>query len=139
MLQPSSLSSPLLLLILCSSSRFPTLFIYRFCGWRAVGGAVVARLAAFELLNRHRNLSLFFMETKTTPPSQIGANETIVLKLEVNPALVGGLTVQIGDKFMDLSISSKIASMKVRESAAAVPSCSGLSVYNASFSFREDI
>ena len=79
------------------------------------------------------------METKTTPPSQIGANETIVLKLEVNPALVGGLTVQIGDKFMDLSISSKIASMKVRESTAAVPSCSGLSVYNASFSFRKDI
>ncbi|CBJ29188.1 ATP synthase O subunit, mitochondrial precursor [Ectocarpus siliculosus] len=44
--------------------------------------------------------------------AQIGANETIVLKTEVNPALVGGLTVQIGDKFMDLSISSKIASMK---------------------------
>lgn len=46
---------------------------------------------------------------------QIGAHETIVLKLEVNPAIVGGLTVQIGDKFMDLSISSKIASMKVCE------------------------
>eukprot|EP00903_Cladosiphon_okamuranus_P006571 g6419.t1 len=44
--------------------------------------------------------------------AQVGANETVVLKLEVNPALVGGLTVQIGDKFMDLSISSKIASMK---------------------------
>lgn len=45
---------------------------------------------------------------------QVGADQTIVLKTEVNPALVGGLTVQIGDKFMDLSISSKIASMKVR-------------------------
>lgn len=45
---------------------------------------------------------------------QVGADKTIVLKTEVNPALVGGLTVQIGDKFMDLSISSKIASMKVR-------------------------
>lgn len=44
---------------------------------------------------------------------QLGANQTVVLKMEVNPALVGGLTVQIGDKFMDLSISSKIASMKV--------------------------
>lgn len=45
--------------------------------------------------------------------TQVGADETVVLKMEVNPALVGGLTVQIGDKFMDLSISSKIAAMKV--------------------------
>lgn len=44
--------------------------------------------------------------------AQVGEGKKIVLKTEVNPALVGGLTVQIGDKFMDLSISSKIASMK---------------------------
>lgn len=43
----------------------------------------------------------------------MGAHETIVLQTQVDKTLVGGLTVQIGDKFMDLSISSKIASMKV--------------------------
>lgn len=45
---------------------------------------------------------------------KVSASETIVLKTQVDPTMVGGLTVQIGDKFMDLSISSKIASMKVR-------------------------
>eukprot|EP00904_Undaria_pinnatifida_P010619 jgi/Undpi1/6688/HiC_scaffold_20.g09167.m1 len=44
--------------------------------------------------------------------AQVGAHETIVLQTQVDKTLVGGLTVQIGDKFMDLSISSKIASMK---------------------------
>lgn len=52
---------------------------------------------------------------------QVGENETIILKTEVNPALVGGLTVQIGDKFMDLSISSKIASVKVTPPVSAFP------------------
>ncbi|CAM9871999.1 unnamed protein product, partial [Choristocarpus tenellus] len=44
--------------------------------------------------------------------SQVGKTETVVLTTSVNPSLVGGLTVQIGDKFLDLSIASKISTIK---------------------------
>lgn len=43
----------------------------------------------------------------------MGAGKTVVLTMAVNPALVGGLTVQIGDKFLDLSIATKVSSIKV--------------------------
>ncbi|KAJ8603710.1 hypothetical protein CTAYLR_000197 [Chrysophaeum taylorii] len=38
--------------------------------------------------------------------------ETVVVTTEVKPSLLGGFTVQIGDKFLDLSASSKIAALQ---------------------------
>jgi F-type H+-transporting ATPase subunit O len=45
--------------------------------------------------------------------AQVGANTKVVLETRVDPSLYGGLTVQVGDKFMDLSIASKIKQVKV--------------------------
>ena len=42
----------------------------------------------------------------------IAAGEKINLKTAVDPSLLGGLTVQIGDKFLDLSASAKIAQLQ---------------------------
>ncbi|CAM9546681.1 unnamed protein product [Sphacelaria rigidula] len=49
---------------------------------------------------------------QTSLKTQVGAGKTVVLTMAVNPALVGGLTVQIGDKFLDLSIATKVSSIK---------------------------
>ena len=40
--------------------------------------------------------------------AQVGQEKTINLTLKVDPAIVGGLQVQIGDQFMDLSVASRI-------------------------------
>jgi len=40
--------------------------------------------------------------------AQVGAGKSILLTTAVDPAIVGGLVVQIGDKVMDLSVSTKI-------------------------------
>mmetsp|Transcript_22196 Transcript_22196/g.71549 ORF Transcript_22196/g.71549 Transcript_22196/m.71549 type:complete len:200 (+) Transcript_22196:69-668(+) len=38
--------------------------------------------------------------------------EKVILSAKVDPSILGGLTIQIGDKFLDLSASSKIASIQ---------------------------
>ena len=38
--------------------------------------------------------------------------KTVVLTTKVNPEILGGLTVQVGDRYMDLSINTKIKKMK---------------------------
>jgi F-type H+-transporting ATPase subunit O len=43
--------------------------------------------------------------------SQAGASGEIMLTTEVDPSILGGLQVQIGDQFLDLSVSSKIDSI----------------------------
>ncbi len=43
--------------------------------------------------------------------SSAGASN-VILEMNVNPSLIGGLTVQVGDKFMDLSLASRISSTK---------------------------
>jgi len=40
--------------------------------------------------------------------AQVGADKTINLKMQVDPTIMGGLQVQIGDMFMDLSVSARI-------------------------------
>lgn len=39
---------------------------------------------------------------------QVGAGSKVVLSLEVDPTILGGLQIQIGDRFLDLSVKSQI-------------------------------
>ncbi len=43
--------------------------------------------------------------------SQVGAGKKVILSTEVDPSILGGLQVQIGDQFLDLSVGSKIDSI----------------------------
>lgn len=40
--------------------------------------------------------------------SQVGKDKKVILSAKVDPTILGGLQVQIGDKFLDLSVGSKI-------------------------------
>ncbi len=40
--------------------------------------------------------------------TQIGKDKKVILSAKVDPSILGGLQVQIGDKFLDLSVGSKI-------------------------------
>jgi len=42
---------------------------------------------------------------------QVAEGKKVVLSTTVDPSILGGLQVQIGDQFLDLSVSGKIASM----------------------------
>jgi len=41
-----------------------------------------------------------------------GEGEKVILETKVDPSLLAGLTIQMGDKYMDLSASSQIAAFK---------------------------
>ena len=43
--------------------------------------------------------------------TQVGANKSVILSAQVDPTILGGLQVQIGDQFLDLSVGSKIDSI----------------------------
>jgi F-type H+-transporting ATPase subunit O len=43
--------------------------------------------------------------------SQVGAEKKVILSAKVDPSIIGGLQVQIGDQFLDLSVGSKIDSI----------------------------
>jgi len=40
--------------------------------------------------------------------NQVGKGKKVVLSTEVDPSILGGLQVQIGDQFLDLSVKSRI-------------------------------
>merc|ERR1712238_178612 len=43
--------------------------------------------------------------------NQVGEGKTVILSTKVDPSILGGLQVQIGDQFLDLSVGSKIDSI----------------------------
>mmetsp|Transcript_8579 Transcript_8579/g.10841 ORF Transcript_8579/g.10841 Transcript_8579/m.10841 type:complete len:207 (+) Transcript_8579:217-837(+) len=47
----------------------------------------------------------------TAMKSQVGKDKKVILSTEVDPNILGGLQVQIGDQFLDLSVGSKIDSI----------------------------
>ena len=44
----------------------------------------------------------------TAMKSQFPEGAKVILKSEVDPSIMGGLQIQIGDKFLDLSVGSRI-------------------------------
>jgi len=44
----------------------------------------------------------------TAMKSQVGEGKKVILSTKVDPSILGGLQVQIGDQFLDLSVGSKI-------------------------------
>lgn len=47
-------------------------------------------------------------ELKKTLQSFAKKGETIKIELKVDPTLIGGMIVSIGDKYVDMSVASKI-------------------------------
>lgn len=47
-------------------------------------------------------------ELKTTLQAFAKKGETIKIELKVDPSIIGGLIVSIGDKYVDMSVASKI-------------------------------
>lgn len=43
--------------------------------------------------------------------NQVGSDKSVILTTQVDPSILGGLQVQIGDQFLDLSVGSKIDSI----------------------------
>mmetsp|Transcript_29329 Transcript_29329/g.38330 ORF Transcript_29329/g.38330 Transcript_29329/m.38330 type:complete len:211 (+) Transcript_29329:68-700(+) len=43
--------------------------------------------------------------------SQVGADKKVILETKVDPSMIGGLQVQIGDQFLDLSVASRISEL----------------------------
>ncbi|KAL1894304.1 ATP synthase F0 subcomplex subunit OSCP atp5 [Ceratocystis pirilliformis] len=56
-----------------------------------------------KLLNR--------LESAVTKSAYVSKGQTLKVKNEVNPDILGGLIVEIGDKTIDLSVSAKVAKM----------------------------
>jgi F-type H+-transporting ATPase subunit O len=70
---------------------------------KAKRGEVEATIISAEPLNKSQTEAV-----ATAMKSQFPAGAKVVLKSEVNPSILGGLQIQIGDKFLDLSVGSRI-------------------------------
>jgi len=57
------------------------------------------------------NKTLQRLETAITKSSYVGAGKKLKVTNEVNPDIIGGLVVEVGDRTIDLSVSSRIAKM----------------------------
>ncbi|KAI1366106.1 ATP synthase delta subunit-domain-containing protein [Xylaria arbuscula] len=57
------------------------------------------------------NRTLSRLETAVTKSQYVGQGKKLKVTNEVNPDILGGLIVEIGDRTIDLSVSSKIAKM----------------------------
>lgn len=51
------------------------------------------------------------LETAVTKSTYVGSGKKLKVTNEVNPDIVGGLIVEVGDRTIDLSVSSRIAKM----------------------------
>ncbi|KAG7285116.1 ATP synthase F0 subcomplex subunit OSCP atp5 [Staphylotrichum longicolle] len=57
------------------------------------------------------NKTLSRLEAAVSKSSYVGAGKKLKVKNTVNPDIVGGLVVEVGDRTIDLSVSSKLAKM----------------------------
>jgi F-type H+-transporting ATPase subunit O len=58
------------------------------------------------------------LQTAITKSSFVGDGKTLKVSNEVNPEILGGLVVEVGDKTVDLSISLKVAKLNATLSEA---------------------
>jgi F-type H+-transporting ATPase subunit O len=57
------------------------------------------------------NKALNRLESAVTKSEYVGQGKKLKVTNKVNPDIVGGLVVEIGDRTIDLSVSSKIAKL----------------------------
>jgi len=69
-------------------------------------GIVSATIISAEPLKKKT-----FDQIQAAVVAMAGAGKTIDLKVQVNESILGGLQVMVGDKFLDLSVSSRIAAL----------------------------
>jgi F-type H+-transporting ATPase subunit O len=70
---------------------------------KANRGEVEATIISAEPLNKTQTEAV-----ATAMKSQFPEGAKVILKSEVDPSIMGGLQIQIGDKFLDLSVGSRI-------------------------------
>ena len=70
---------------------------------KAKRGEVEATIISAEPLNKTQTAAV-----QEAMKGQFPKGAKVVLKTEVDPAILGGLQIQIGDKFLDLSVGSRI-------------------------------
>lgn len=71
---------------------------------KAQRGEVEATVITAESLTKKQLKQV----TQAVTTNYLEAGKNLVLKEKIDPSIIGGLQVQIGDKFLDLSIQSKI-------------------------------
>ncbi|KAK7402538.1 ATP synthase F0 subcomplex subunit OSCP atp5 [Neonectria punicea] len=74
----------------------------------AARGEVEVTVTSAQALDRR---TLGRLETAVSKSSYIGAGQKLKVTNTVNPDIVGGLVVEIGDRTIDLSVSARIAKM----------------------------
>jgi F-type H+-transporting ATPase subunit O len=70
---------------------------------KAKRGEVEATIISAEPLSKAQNAAV-----SDAMASQFPSGAKVVLKTKVDPSILGGLQIQIGDKFLDLSVASRI-------------------------------
>mmetsp|Transcript_15947 Transcript_15947/g.26165 ORF Transcript_15947/g.26165 Transcript_15947/m.26165 type:complete len:244 (-) Transcript_15947:205-936(-) len=70
---------------------------------KAKRGEVEATIISAEPLNKTQTAAV-----QDAMKSQFPAGAKVVLETKVDPSILGGLQIQIGDKFLDLSVGSRI-------------------------------
>lgn len=73
---------------------------------KAKRGEVEATIISADALTKAQ-----ITQIETAMKSQVGGDKKVILSAKVDPSILGGLQIQIGDQFMDLSVGSKIDSI----------------------------
>lgn len=80
----------------------------------AARGAVKVTIISAETLQKKQLASI-----QAGIIAMVGAGKTVDIVTEVNESILGGLQVMVGDRFLDLSVSSRVAELsKALESSA---------------------
>jgi len=80
----------------------------------AARGAVKVTIISAEVLQKKQLAAI-----QAGILNMVGTGKTVDIVTEVNEGILGGLQVMVGDRFLDLSVSSRVADLsKALESSA---------------------